>query len=291
ALETFWIDANDSFERRIVIPVRWFVRFDRLVVRLHNAAADYTLERAIPVRRLKIALISAIAGAAVAACAGTGFWLEHPHRIVRVVRGAPVTRVVRVPGPSVTALALDQSDLHPHDPLVVRYAVHAQRGSLRVVDVNGTVWARAPLSPTGVSTIPLPVFAHDKELRVELLAAKNGTSAASSVGFAVRATPSPAPIAKTAATDKSSPIAIDETSVSAGQSVAVRIAAHPPNLHLAFTTQGGQTLQDVDVAPDQKQVLFSVPLDAQGRIVVVASFKRGQSQEVVVQSVPVKAVR
>jgi hypothetical protein len=290
-LETFWIDANSSTDYRIAVPKHRWIRLDRVVVRMRGVSADYCVESAIPRSRSLAAAVCAVV-AAVVCCAGMGtYWFLHPRldRVVRVLASKPRVAYVVEPGPAVNSLALDQTELDAGQPLVVRYSVRASQGEVRAIDVNGTVWARAPISVSGISTLALPIFPHDKELRVELVASKNGDTSASGMGIYVRAKPPVRAVARIAsASIVPSPITIRQVEVIAGGALTVSVLRHPSHLRVALTTAGGRPLEADDVGPAMHRIVLRVPPDVSGSIVVVTSFKRGSGSETLLRTLPVR---
>jgi len=292
ALQSFPIDAHSTVERRIALPRKLFVHFDRIAVRLKSNTLDYTIEGVVPQSAARVWPAVAML-ACVAALGAAAYWSSHPQhqRIVQVIREAPHVRTAYRLAPAVNGLALDQTDAVAGKPLLVRYSTNAKKGEVRASDVNGTVWARAPLSTGGVSALNIPAFSHDRELRVQVTAALNGSSTAASVGVYVRASPPPAPKqtpAVVGSADSMSPIAVQAPGLVAGKYLYLRIVGHVTNLRVSLTTAAGKELSARDVSGSARVTSLPVPANATGKLVLVASFNRGNSSQVMVRELLIR---
>ena len=183
----------------------------------------------------------------------------------------------------VSAFSVDRATLNDGDAVKVRYRTDARSGEVQAVDAQGTVWARAALSPSGISTLKLPTFGREKELQIRIVAKSGAQYAQSGVGVAV-VVPSPSPNASTAPTAGNVPpgsgssIAVDSSIAHPGATVVVRVLRHFEGLHIALIDSHGGEVDGRDVAPSTGSVALRVPANASGTLTVVATYTEGQGQ-------------
>ncbi|MHB8463132.1 MAG: hypothetical protein ACYDA1_10845, partial [Vulcanimicrobiaceae bacterium] len=70
---------------------------------------------------------------------------------------------------SIGSISVDDANPSDGGRVTVRYETDATSGVVRLVDAQGVVWSSAPLSPEGVTTLPLPFFAQQKDLQAQVV--------------------------------------------------------------------------------------------------------------------------
>lgn len=218
----------------------------------------------------------------------------------------PALPAAAAAGSLIDSLALDTSQIPDGGIVTVRYRTSAHSGVVSVKDAQNTVWAEKSISPDGVTNIRIPHFGHDKELSVSLTVARGDDRATSSVGMqSVMATPKPNAAAATlvaigapaqpndAPAQVSTPppaqpqkISIAGTSV-AGFTVHTSIASGAANIRLALETEDGSTIASEFVPDGATTASIDAPPGTHGRVVLIATYDRGQGQESTVKPIDI----
>lgn len=229
-------------------------------------------------------------------------------------RAEPVTALPEPSMPSVSAaassliesLALDSWQVPDGGTVTVRYRTSAHSGVVSVKDAQNTVWVEKSISPDGLTQLRIPRFGHDKELSVSLTVARGDDHASSSVGMrSVVATPKPsaavvaaAPVAAHAQQNDppaqaSIPPAAEQQKISiagtsiAGFTVHTSIASGAANIRLALETDDGSTIASEFVPDGATTASIDAPPGTHGRVVLIATYDRGQGQESTVKPIDI----
>jgi len=221
----------------------------------------------------------------------------------------PALPATAVASSLIDSLALDSSQIPDGGIVTVRYQTSAHSGVVAVKDAQDTVWAHEKISPTGVTQLRLPLFGRDKELRVSLTVANGDSHAASSVGMeSVMPTPKPnaaqpsvvafAPAGESvqrndppAAQSTPAPVAQQKISVVgtnvAGFTIHTSIASGATNVRLALETNEGETIASEFVPDGATTASIDAPPGTHGRVVLIATYDRGQGQESTVKPIDI----
>ena len=226
-------------------------------------------------------------------------------------RAEPVTALPEPALPSTAAatsslidsLALDSWQVPDGGTVTVRYRTSAHSGLLSVKDAQNTVWVEEKISPDGVTQLRLPHFGRDKELRVSLAVANGDSHASSSIGMqSVLPTPKPGVASTTvvAAAPRNDPpapastpppadpqkISIVGTNI-AGYTVHTSIVAGATNVRLALETNDGATIASEFIPDGATAASIDAPPGTHGRVVLIATYDRGQGQESTVKPIDI----
>lgn len=205
----------------------------------------------------------------------------------------------------IDSLALDTWQVPDGGIVTVRYRTSAHSGTVSIRDAQNTVWAEKNISPDGVTQIRVPRFGHDKELSVALSVARGDDHAQSSVGMqSVVATPKPSAaaamaVAAVAPAQQNDPpaqpapppaepqkISIAGTNV-AGYTVHTSIVSGAANIRLALETEDGSTIASEFVPDGATTASIDAPPGTHGRVVLIATYDRGQGQESTVKPIDI----
>jgi len=228
-----------------------------------------------------------------------------------VERAEPVTALPEPALPSsgvasslIESLAIDSWQIPDGGVVTVRYRTSARSGIVSLTDAQNTVWAQEKISPDGVTRLRLPRFGHDKELNVALSVARGVNHSSSSVGLqSVVPTPKPNPAAVLAAAASAGvsaqadppavapPVERQKVSVLgtnlAGFTVRTSIVSGAANIRLALETTDGQTIASEFVPDGATSATIDAPAGTHGRVVLIATYDRGQGQESTVKSIDI----
>jgi hypothetical protein len=223
----------------------------------------------------------------------------------------PAVPTTGAAGALIESLAIDSWQIPDGGTVTVRYRTGARSGTVSVKDAQNTVWAQSKISPDGVTQLRIPKFGYDKELRVALAVAQGDEHVTSSVGMrsvvphpatkvsAAAATVAlapgtaigTAPVAKndSPATPPPAPdakISVAGTNV-AGYTVRTSIVAGASNVRLALETADGQTIASEFVPDGATTASIDAPAGTHGRVVLIATYDRGQGQESTVKPIDI----
>ncbi len=190
----------------------------------------------------------------------------------------------------------------PGETIDVSYTATAQRGYVRLLGLDGSIWAEKPFSPRGETQFVVPYFSAPREMRVVVHVARGQTSAQSTAGLVVADLAGQPSSGETqvASDDESGSGSISNGSangtfavltprVRSGNPIKIRILSPRNGLRVALTDSQSREISHLDAGTDADEVLtlpapaVSVPT----RYVVVASFTDGFGQESIVQPVTV----
>lgn len=210
----------------------------------------------------------------------------HAQGFGSAVQSVPI--VADTPAPSgpplrVSALSLDQAVVSDGGTVTVRYRVDSANGEVLAVDAQGTIWARTPLSPSGVTTLKLPTFGKDKELQIRVVARRGTQLAQAGVGVQITASPTAQPFPSQGAT-----ISIDTDTVHPGGSIAVHIVHYIDGMRVALVNATGMEIDVRDVQPGESEVTLRVPFSSTGMLSVVATYMQGDMENSDVRHVRVQ---
>lgn len=194
------------------------------------------------------------------------------HTVVHRVTEAPLLDELEVNGSVIAGNAL-----------TVRYGARAQ-GQLFLIDVQGRVWARGPLSAAGITHLHVPSAAAGRSMRVVATAQRGRLHAQMAAAVTVlpdaafaRAEPTAAPLPTNA------PPALP-SQVASGQQFVVHLAAAHGEALVSVTDASGAIVEQSDVPSTQNDVALEAPAVREPKIYdVVVSIARGRGQEETVQ--------
>ncbi len=195
------------------------------------------------------------------------------HTVVRRVTEAPLLNELDVNGSVVAGSSL-----------IVRYGARAD-GQLYLIDGQGRVWARAPLTAAGISHMRVPSAAAGRSMRVVATVRRGNRRAqmATTVAvvpdasFVAAVEPTVRPIATSA------PPALP-SQVASGQHFVVHLGAAHGEALVSLSDASGAIVEQSDVPATVDDVELDAPAVREPKIYdVVVSIARGQGQEETVQ--------
>jgi len=87
--------------------------------------------------------------------------------------------------PFVSSLSIDRAAVRDGGTVVVRYRTNVREGDVLAADAQGTIWAEAPVVASGITTLVLPKFGHEKELQIRVIVKNERRIAQAGVGLQV----------------------------------------------------------------------------------------------------------
>jgi hypothetical protein len=193
----------------------------------------------------------------------------------------------------------------PGQMIDVSYTATAENGYVRLLGVDGTIWAQKPFSARGETQFVVPYFSGPREMHVVVHVARGQTSAQSTAGLVVAdlaAAPASAD-AQVAGDDESGSGSIADSSangsangtfavltpqVRSGNPIKIRILSPRNGMRFSLTDSQSHELAHLDAGTDADVVTLPAPaVSVPTRYVVVASFTDGFGQESIVQPVTI----
>jgi len=222
---------------------------------------------------------------------------------VRVLNSLPLKRGG---GAQVASVQVAPIAARPGQAIAVSYAANADAGYVRLTGSDGAIWAQKPFSPSGSTAFIVPPVAGTREMRVVVHVTKGGSTAESSAGFIVSATPS-APVAAAAAApapqiagdDGSTQTSTAEAGangtfqvttpvVPSGGSIHVQILSPRNDMRISLNDATHEVSGHV-VRSDATTVTLAAPaVKVPTRLTVMANFTDGFGQESIVEPVTVR---
>ncbi len=188
---------------------------------------------------------------------------------------------------SIRSISVDDANPGDGGRVTVRYETNATSGVVRLIDAQGIVWSSAPLSPEGVTTLPLPFFAQQKELQAQVVAVRGKEKTQAGVGVVVR----PGPSAEASSAPIIGPgtpvVVIASTFARAGGTIDVAIDRHLDELQISLVDSRGRTIVAQNVSGEIGIVHIHVPQGVRGPVGVIATYTIGKSQASIIRRIPI----
>jgi hypothetical protein len=212
---------------------------------------------------------------------------------ILAVAPEPAHRGVKRPK-AAAAFALEAETVEGGQPIVVDYPRAFGKGTVKLLDQDGTERASALLGKRGSSIVVAPKVEIAEDFRLVMDVRHGATIEESALPVRiVPAAPHSAPpkSPKTAANaPERSPIVLATARLRSGQPIVVTIRRYAPNLEIALMDDKGEELRKFAVRPEDKQLNIEAPsVMDDARFLIVATFNRGAGQESVIQSILVRA--
>jgi hypothetical protein len=205
------------------------------------------------------------------------------------------------PGPGANSLpdiALSSPSVSGGQPVGVSYPLGgAAAADVVLMDQAGKVAGKALLDQSGRAVLLTPAVAADQTFKVEIHAHEGNSTVDSSAPLIVKAgrpddfaaspdqgtsVPPPAGIA----VEGDLPFALASPVVRSGDLIRIAVVRHEDGLRIALTTVAGSEIAATDVAPSQDSIALRAPkVPAKAEYLIVATFRRGVSQETVVRPI------
>jgi hypothetical protein len=181
----------------------------------------------------------------------------------------------------------------------VSYAATGQRGYVRLLGLDGTIWGQQPFSSHGETQFVVPYFSGVREMRVLVHVTRGQTSAQSTAGLVV------ADLTGRPVSGDSQVVGDDEAGsgsiangpqngtfalltpeVKSGNPIKIRILSPRNGLRVSLADGQSREIAHLDVGTDADIVELPAPaVSVPTRYVVIASFTDGFGQENIVQPV------
>ena len=206
-----------------------------------------------------------------------------PHRSARSAPAAP----------SVSEFTVVTPVVHANGNLKFAYATTAHDGEIWLIDEAGRLWARAPISPDGETTINLPQGTAGRQMRAVLHARNGPADTVASVGFTVLpgAVVSDTPHAGSTAVvspTSSATLTLSTQTAAPGQTITVALEGKHGDTQISLNDSSGNSIEQGDIPAGQNAVTLSAPsVTSSTTYYVMASVTQGIGEQTLVRKLVV----
>lgn len=189
--------------------------------------------------------------------------------------------------PHISEFALATPVVRAGAPMQVRYVTDARSGDVWLLDDAGRLWARAPISTAGVTTLPVPQAAAGRSVRA-VLHARNGTAdAVASLGVTVL------PGAVQSAGDQPATraghlpvLTISSSTAAPGDAITVAIEGDHGDARISLADKAGNSVEQGDIPASQSVLALTAPqVSGPTTYYVTASITQGVGEQTIVKKI------
>jgi hypothetical protein len=202
------------------------------------------------------------------------------------------------PGNALPEVAVAPNTVDGGQNVGVSYPIGGGSADVMLIDQEGKVKGKALLDSSGRTVLLTPPVTVDQTFKVVVRAHEGNSTVESNAPLIVKAVRpddfAPAPSAEDGSVpppagipiEGAVPFGLASGSVRGGDLIRIAVIQHEDGLRLALTTRIGTELAASDVAPNQDTVALRAPKVAKrDEYEIVATFRRGVSQETVVRPI------
>jgi hypothetical protein len=191
--------------------------------------------------------------------------------------------------PHVSEFAVATPVVRAGSDMTFRYTTDAQTGEIWLLDEAGRLWARAPISPYGETTLKVPQGAAGRQMRAVLHARNRKLDTIASVGVTVMPgalvadtqsveSPKNANVAMSLSTERPAP----------GDTVTVMLNGTHGDARITMTDDTGTSVEQGDIPSTQNAVTLTVPsVNKPATYYVMASISQGVGEQTLVRKLVV----
>ncbi len=203
---------------------------------------------------------------------------------------APVKHKAAAPAaPHISEFTVTTPVVHAGSTMSFAYTTNAQYGDIWLIDEAGRLWARAPITPYGKTSLDVPQGAAGRQMRAVLHARSGKLDSVASVGVTVmpgalvpaqqsQERPKAPPVAMTLSTQQAAP----------GDVVTVMIDGNHGDARITMTDDSGQPVEQGDIPSTQNAVTLTAPsVTKSTTFYVMASISQGVGDQTLVKKLVV----
>jgi hypothetical protein len=194
--------------------------------------------------------------------------------------------------PRVSEFALSTPIVRAGSDVKLTYTTNAREGEIWLIDDAGRLWARAPITAYGETTIRVPQGAAGRQMRAVLHAGSPQHGTVASVGVLVMpAALVPQAQQSAAAQTPQAPqaqLTLSTEEAAPGDDVTVMLDGNHGDARITLTDQSGQSVEQGDIPSDQNAATITAPNVTQTTTYyVMASITSGVGDQTVVKKLVV----
>lgn len=218
-------------------------------------------------------------------------------RVQRILITPPSPAIARPPTvqpPRITSFALLSPVVHAGGTLSLGYVTNAQRGDIWLIDESGRLWARAPITPDGHTTIALPQGTAGLPMRAVLHARAGASDAVASLALTVlpsalvQDTPAPAAATADAVPPAQATLTLSSSQAAPGDTITVSVDGTHGDTAISLSDAAGTTLEQGDIPSTQNAMTLTAPrVDSAKTFYVTAAISQGTSSQTLVRKLRV----
>lgn len=207
---------------------------------------------------------------------------------VRRIDIAPAKALARKPAQAplrISEFAVTTPVVRAGEEVAFRYATNARSGDIWLLDDAGRLWARAPISASGVTVLRVPQAAAGRQVRAVLRARSGKADSVASVELTVLPGALQSDTSKTALARPGMPaMTLSPATVSPGDAITVGIGGAHGDARISLNDKAGNVLEQGDMPASQNAVTLTAPaVTGPTTYYVVASITQGVGEQTVVR--------
>lgn len=195
------------------------------------------------------------------------------------------------PAPHISEFAIATPIVHAGAEMKFTYTTDAKDGEVWLIDDAGRLWARAPITPYGESTLRVPQGAAGRQMRAVLHALNGKLGALASVGVMVMpgtVTPQAQAVTDTPAKTPPAQLTLSTQQASPGDVVTVMIDGNHGDARITMTDGSGESVEQGDIPSTQNAATLTAPnVTTTTTYYVMASISQGVGDQTVVRKLVV----
>jgi hypothetical protein len=216
-------------------------------------------------------------------------------RRIAIAASAPAAHTVTHSAPAaphISEFALVTPLVRAGGEMKLTYTTDAREGEIWLIDDAGRLWARAPIAPSGETTLDVPQGAAGRQMRAVLHAGSAQKDTVASVGVLVmpaavvpQAQQSAAPAT---ASQASTQLTLSTDQAAPGDDITVMLDGTHGDARITMTDENGQSVEQGDIPSDQNAASITAPdVTKTTTFYVMASISNGVADQTVVRKLVV----
>ncbi len=208
-------------------------------------------------------------------------------RRIAIAPAAP-KRIVKAADapPHISEFALATPVVRAGAPMQVRYVTDARGGEVWLIDDAGRLWARAPVSAGGVTTLNVPEAAAGRSVRAVLHARNGSADAVASLGVTVLPGAVESADAQTPRAGHPPVLTLSSSTASPGDGITVSIAGDHGDARISLADKSGSSVEQGDIPASQNALALTAPqVTGPTTYYVTASITQGVGEQTIVKKI------
>jgi hypothetical protein len=206
-----------------------------------------------------------------------------PPAPARAVRKSPLA----LAAPRIGEFTVVTPVVHANADVTFAYATNARDGEIWIIDETGRLWARAPISPYGQTSMKLPQGTAGRQMRAVLHARIAKADAVASIGLTVlpgAVVSDTASVSMKNTKSSAATISLSTERASPGEMITVAIEGNHGDTQVSLNDSSGNSIEQGDIPAGQNAVTLSAPsVTSATTYYIMASVTQGIGEQTLVR--------